>query len=124
MLKRVSRVVFSNTDVLSLVGIIAASELVTVDDAEHAAVDVEVHAEAEIRPVVVNTRPVRLLQLCALQENTLRDARVGNARLDDVEGVIVQVEVDDALPDAVVLRRVLDDGLEEVGLEVEDLWAG
>ena len=41
-----------------------------------------------------------------------------------MEGVVIQVEVDDALPDAVVLRRVLDDGLEEVGLEVEDLGAG
>ena len=38
-----------------------------------------------------------------------------------MERVIVQVEVDDALPDAVVLSGVLDDGLKEVGFEVEDL---
>lgn len=51
----------------------------------------------------------------------MRDSRVLDAGLNDVEGVIIEVEVDDALPDTVVLRRVLNDGLEEVGLEVEDL---
>jgi len=43
------------------------------------------------------------------------------ARLDDVERVIVKVEIDDALSDAIVLSWVLDDGLKEVSLEVEDL---
>ena len=38
-----------------------------------------------------------------------------------MEGVIVEVEVDDALPDAIILSRVLNDWLEEVGLEIEDL---
>jgi hypothetical protein len=38
-----------------------------------------------------------------------------------MERVVVQVEVDDALPDAVVLSRVLNDGLQEVRLEVQDL---
>ena len=44
-----------------------------------------------------------------------------HARLDDVERVIVEVEVDDALSDAVVLSWVLDDWFKEVSLEVEDL---
>jgi hypothetical protein len=38
-----------------------------------------------------------------------------------VECVIIEVEVDDALSDAEVLSWVLDDGLKEVSLEVEDL---
>ena len=38
-----------------------------------------------------------------------------------MEGVILHVEVDDALPDAVVLITVLYDGLKEVRLEVQDL---
>jgi len=38
-----------------------------------------------------------------------------------VEGVIVKIEVDDALSDAEVLSGVLDHRLEEVSLEVQDL---
>ena len=38
-----------------------------------------------------------------------------------MEGVILHVEVDDALSDTVVLIRVLYDGLKEVRLEVQDL---
>ena len=38
-----------------------------------------------------------------------------------MEGVILHIEVDDALPDAVVLITVLYDGLKEVRLEVQDL---
>ena len=120
MLEGILRVVLSGTDIDALVGVVAASEFVTVNDAEDARVDVKVHAEAEIRPVIV-TGAVRLEQLRALKENALRDSRVLDAGLNDVEGVIIEVEVDDALPDTVVLRRVLNDGLEEVGLEVEDL---
>lgn len=38
-----------------------------------------------------------------------------------MEGIIVEIEVDGALSDAVVLSGVLDDWLEEVCTEVEDL---
>ena len=46
---------------------------------------------------------------------------MGNLGLDDVNSVVVQVKVDEALPDAVVFSRVLNHGLEEVGLEVKHL---
>ena len=116
----VSRVVLGLTDIGALVGEVAAREFITVHDAEHAAVDVEVHTEAEITPVVV-TRAIGLDQLGTLQENALRDTRVGHTRLKDVESIIIEVEVDEALSDAVVLGRVLDDRLEEVCLEIEHL---
>ena len=38
-----------------------------------------------------------------------------------MERVVLHVEVDDALPDAVVLIAVLHDWLKEVSLEVKDL---
>ena len=112
--------VLSSADVLTLVGVERASELVAVNDAEDTVIDVKVHAESEIGPIVI-AGAVRHAELGALQENALGDTRVLNARLDDMEGVIIQVEVDDALSDAEVLSGVLDDGLEEVRLEVEDL---
>ena len=74
----------------------------------------------EIGPVVV-ARAVGLAELSTLQEDALRDAGVGDARLNDVESVIIEVEIDDALSNAEVLCRVLDNGFKEVRLEVEDL---
>jgi len=44
-----------------------------------------------------------------------------HAGLNNVERVIVQVEVDRALSDAVILIWVFDYRLEKVSLEVEDL---
>ena len=38
-----------------------------------------------------------------------------------MERVILKVEVDDALADAIVLSRVLNNGLQEVGLEVKNV---
>ena len=120
MLEGVLGIILSRTDVGTLIGIVGASELVTVNDAEDTVVDVEVHTEVEIGPVVV-ARAVGLAELSTLQEDALRDAGVGDARLNDVESVIIEVEIDDALSNAEVLCRVLDNGFKEVRLEVEDL---
>ncbi len=57
----------------------------------------------------------------SLEENSLWDSRVLNLWLNDVEGVVIQVEVDSALSHTVVLVLVLNDWLEEIGFEVEDL---
>lgn len=120
MLEGVLGIILSLTNVGTLIGIVGASELVTVNDAEDTVVDVEVHTEVEIGPVVV-ARAVGLAELSTLQEDALRDAGVGDARLNDVESVIIEVEIDDALSNAEVLCRVLDNGFKEVRLEVEDL---
>ena len=120
MLEGVLGIILSWTDVGTLIGIVGASKLVTVNDAEDTVVDVEVHTEVEIGPVVV-ARAVGLAELSTLQEDALRDAGVGDARLNDVESVIIEVEIDDALSNAEVLCRVLDNGFKEVRLEVEDL---
>ena len=120
LLKRVIRVGLRCAKIDTLVSVAALGKFVAVNDSEDAAVHLEVHAQLQVRPVVV-AGTVLLQELGSLQEDALGDAGVGDARLDDVEGVIVQVEVDDALPDAEVLRWVLNDGLKEVGLVVKDL---
>lgn len=62
-----------SSNVCSLVSVVAARELVAVDDSEDAAIHVDVHAQTEVIPVVV-PRSVGQRQLCALQEHTLRNA--------------------------------------------------
>ena len=116
----VIRVALRGANVAALVREVAAGEVVAVNDTEHAAVHVNVHAETEVTPVVV-ARAVGLGELGTLQEDALGDARVGHTRLNDVEGVVIEVEVDDASADAEVLVGVLHDGLQEVGLEVQHL---
>ena len=73
MIKRISGVGFGSTDIHTLVGVVRASEVVAVNDAEHTVVDIEVHAKFEIGPIIILTRAVGLDELGALQENTLRD---------------------------------------------------
>ena len=113
VLEGIFGVILGSTDILTLLGVVGAGELVTVDDAEDTSVDVEVNAESEIGPVVVSGA-VRLEELGALQEDALRNSGVGDTRLDNVESVVIKVEVDGALSDAEVLSGVLDDGLKEV----------
>ena len=57
----------------------------------------------------------------SLEENSLWNSRVLNARLNDVNGIVVKVEEDSALPDSKVLAWVLDNWLLEVSFKVEHL---
>jgi len=57
----------------------------------------------------------------ALQEDALGNASIFNAALNDVQGVVFEVVVDDALANTVVLIGVFNDGLLEVGVKLEDL---
>lgn len=57
----------------------------------------------------------------ALEEDALGHTCVLNSRLDDVQGVVLEVVVDDACADTIVLVRVLDDWLLEVSVELEHL---
>lgn len=59
-----------------------------------------------------------------LKENTLGDARVLDAGLEDVNSVVLKVVVDGALAETVVLGGALNDWLLEVGSEVKDLEIG
>ena len=57
----------------------------------------------------------------ALQEDSLRDATVLNSILQDMKSVIIEVIVNSAFANAVVLIGVLYNGLLEIGLEVQNL---
>ena len=57
----------------------------------------------------------------SFQEDSLRNSRVLNFWLDDVESIIIKVEVDDAFSDTIVLVFILNNRLKEVSFEVKDL---
>lgn len=57
----------------------------------------------------------------AFEENSLRNAWVGNAALKDVDGIVLKVVVNGAFAKAVVLGGTLNNWLLEVGWEIEDL---
>lgn len=55
-------------------------------------------------------------KLVSLKEDTLRNTRILNSGLDDVNGIVIKVVVDDALPDSIVLIWVLDNRLLEIAM--------
>jgi hypothetical protein len=57
----------------------------------------------------------------SLEEDTLRDATVLKSVLQDMQSVIIEVIVNSAFADAIVLIGVLYNGLLEIGLEVQHL---
>jgi hypothetical protein len=59
--------------------------------------------------------------LVSLEEDTLRDATVLKSVLQDMQSVIIEVIVNSAFADAIVLIGVLYNGLLEIGLEVQHL---
>ena len=120
MNKWVVGVVLSVADSYALVGVEGAGELVAVDDAEDAAVELDVDADVEVFPGV-NLNAVWLGDEVAFQKDALGNSRVLDSGLDDVQCAVFQVVVDDALADAIVFVGVFDDGLLEVGAEVKDL---
>ncbi len=54
----------------------------------------------------------------SLEEDALRDTTVLNSILEDVQSVVIQIIVNGAFADTIILVRVFNDGLLEVGLEV------
>ena len=57
----------------------------------------------------------------SLKENTLRDTRVLNTWLDDVEGIILKIVVEDALSNSEVFVGVFDNRFLEVDIEFKHL---
>jgi hypothetical protein len=69
----VIRVVFGVADSYALIGVEGAGELVAVDDAEDAAVELDVDADAEVLPGV-NLNTVWLGDEVAFQKDALGDS--------------------------------------------------
>ena len=57
----------------------------------------------------------------SLEEDTLWDSGVFNSVLNDMDGVIIKVIVDNALSDSEVLIWVFNDWFLEESVEAEDL---
>ena len=115
--KEILWVCLRSTKSNSLIGVEAPCEIITIDDSENSLVDVEVNTNIEVAPDVVLGLVLGVWQLVSLQENALWDSGVLNSRLEDVDGVIVEVVADDALSNSIVLVGVLNDWLLEISLE-------
>jgi len=57
----------------------------------------------------------------SLQEDSLRDSRVLDSWLDDVDGVIVQIVVNDTFSNSEILVGVFDNWFLEVAMEAQNL---
>jgi hypothetical protein len=57
----------------------------------------------------------------SLQEYALWDSGVLYSRLDDVDGVIVEIVVDDALSNSIVFVGIFDNWLLEIAMEAQNL---
>jgi hypothetical protein len=98
-----------------------AGILITVVDADRAAAQSDVLANGEIGRLVRHLRAILSDDHLALEENTLGTARVGDLRLNELDGAILKVVEDGQLSNAVVLEAGLDNGFFEVTVETEDL---
>lgn len=118
--ERIIGISFRGAKVKTFVGIEGASKLVAVDNSENTAVDIQIHGDGEILPVI-DIVDTGLGNLVTLEEDSLRNTRVLNTVLNDVEGVVIQVVVDDAATHTVVFVGVLNNGLLEVSFEMKHL---
>lgn len=57
----------------------------------------------------------------SLQEDALRDTRVLDSWLNDVDGVVIEVVINDAFSDSEVLVRVLNHWFLEVSIKAQNL---
>lgn len=115
-------VLFGWVQCLTLVGVELSGELIAVNNSEDSAINVQVHAKIQLFPAVVFCGGTRQGHFVAFQKYTLGDSAVLNSVLDDVDGVIVEVVENCALSDTIVLIRVFNYWLLEIGHELEDLY--
>mmetsp|Transcript_8111 Transcript_8111/g.25327 ORF Transcript_8111/g.25327 Transcript_8111/m.25327 type:complete len:295 (+) Transcript_8111:1222-2106(+) len=101
-----------------------AGEVVGVGEQEDTAVEVKLDPDVEVRGIVEVT--IGLRHAMALEEDrslalTLRDAGVLYLGLGDVHRVVLQIIVEGALADAVILQTGFMHSLLEVAVETQDL---
>ena len=96
-----------------------ASVVITVVDADLAAIDASVAADREV--VWHEGAAVGLQDNLALEEGTLRSTRVGLLGLSHHDRLVFQVVEDCHFPDLEIFKTTLDDVLFEVTVESQDL---
>jgi len=119
--ERILGIVLGGTESDTLIHEKALGEVISIDNSEHSAVDIQVHANVKITPCVGLGLMVWDENLVSLEENTLGDAAVLNSIFEDVQCIVIEVVVHGAFAHAVVLVGVLNYWLLEVGIEVQDL---
>ena len=102
----------------SFVGIESLGEVIGIHNSENSLVNVQVHSDVEVFPGVSFWLLSWDEDLVSLKENTLRNARVLDAVLKDVKGIIIKIVVHCAFTDTVILVGILHNRLLEVSLEV------
>ena len=106
---------------LALVSIEAFGEIITVNDTENSAVDIEILGQVKIGPRIVFGLIIGQRKLVSLQEDALRDTSILDTRLNDVESIILKVVVEDALSDSEVFVGVLNNWFLEINIELKYL---
>lgn len=104
-----------------MIGKETPGEIVAVDKSEDSLVDIEIDANIEIRPYVIFGLVLWVWKFVSFQKDALRNTGVLNSWLDDVDGVIVEVVVDNALSNSVVFVWILDYWFLEVSTEGKHL---
>lgn len=121
MLEVILRKTLRSIELDTVLSVELFSERISTHDAENSAIDVQVLRDIEILPGVVFRLVIRERKFVALEEDALRDTSILNTRLNDVKSVIFEVVENDAVADAEVLIRILDNWLLEVCLELKYL---
>ena len=116
------RVLLRSVKCIALILVELAGEIVTIHNSEDSAIDIEIGSKVQVSPRVVQGGVLWPGDLVAFQKYSLRNATVFNSALNDVNCVVVEVVVNDALSDSVVLVGVLNNWLLEVTIELEDLF--
>lgn len=120
----------------SLVGEESSSEIVAVNKSEISSVDVEGNATVEILPGEISLSwrfkssiKIWVLivvifvhwELMSLKENTLWDTRVLNSWLENMNGIVIKIVVQNTFSDSEVFVTILDNWFLEITVESQDL---
>jgi len=105
----------------TLILVESLGEIISIDYAEDSSIHIEVDANIQISPCVDSGFLSWDEHLVTLEEHTLRDAAVFNSVLKDVQSIVIEIVVNGALSDTVVLIGILYNGFLEVALEVKNL---
>jgi len=126
--KRIVREVFRLANVEPFVGKVSFGKVVAINDTEHSGVDIQITTKPQISPIIGALALFCDCAVCSwfwqfvsLEKDSLRNSRILNAALNDVNGVVIEIVVDDTFADPIVLSGVFNYWLLEIGFEVEHL---
>lgn len=98
-----------------------AGEVVGVRDAEDSLIEVNILRDFEIFPGVEFLDSQCFRNFLTVYKDALGDAGVLDSGFGDVDGVVVEVIVNDTRSDAIVFELGLHDGFLEIAIESQDL---